>query len=75
MPRKWFATLRNPKMHLHTNFGIPTSKNLGHMHRTRTGTDGRADGRTVRTLYASQSSFGGIKKELMQNPQQLQIMK
>ena len=25
-------------------------------------TDGRTDGRTVRLLYASQSSFGGIKK-------------
>ena len=55
--RKWYATLRHPKMHPHTKFGIPTSKNIGDMHRTRSGTDGR----TVRLLYASQSSFGGIK--------------
>ena len=56
--RKWYATHRHPKMHPHTKFGIPTSKNIGDMHRTRSGTDGR----TVRLLYASQSSFGGIKK-------------
>ena len=30
---------------------------MGDMHRTGSGTDGR----TVRLLYASQSSFGGIK--------------
>ena len=63
--RKCYATLRHPKMHLHTKFGIPTSKNIGDMHRTRSGTDGHTDGltdgRTVRLLYASQSSFGGIK--------------
>ena len=55
--RKWYATLCNPKMHPHTKFGIPTSKNIGDMHRTRSGTDGW----TLRLLYASQSSFGGIK--------------
>ena len=54
--RKWYATLRHPKMNAHTKFGIPTSKNIGDMDRTRKG-----DGRTVRLLYASQSSFGGIK--------------
>ena len=32
--QKWYATLRNPKMHPHTKFGIPTSKNIGDMHRT-----------------------------------------
>ena len=32
---------QNPKMHPHTKFGIPTSKNIGDMHRTRSGTDGR----------------------------------
>ena len=42
-----------------TKFGIPTSKNIGDMDRTRK-RDGRTDGRTVRLLYASQSSFGGI---------------
>ena len=56
--RKWYVTLCPPKMHPHTKFGIPTSKNIGDMHWTRSGTDGR----TVRLLYASQSSFGGIKK-------------
>ena len=55
----WYATLRHPKMHLHTKFGIPTSKNIGNMHRTRSGTDGL----TVRLLYASQSSCGGIIKQ------------
>ena len=32
------------------------------MNRTQSGTDGRTDGRTVRLLYASQSSFGDIKR-------------
>ena len=69
MTRKWYATLRHPKMYPHTKFGIPTSKNIGDMDRTRKRdgrtdgrTDGLTDGRTVRLLYASQSSFGGIKK-------------
>ena len=55
--RKWYETLPHPKMHPHTKFGIPTSKNKGDMHRTQSGRDGQ----TVRLLYASQSSFGGIK--------------
>ena len=63
--RKWYATLRRLKMYPHTKFGIPTSKKIGDMRRTRNGTDGRTDGqtdgRTVQLLYASQSSFGGIK--------------
>ena len=50
---KWYTTLRHPKMHPHTKFEIPTSKNIGVMHRTRSGTDGR----TVWLLYASQSSL------------------
>ena len=57
-------------MYPHTKFGIPTSKNIGDMDRTRKRdgrTDGRTDGltdwRTVRLLYASQSSFGGIIRE------------
>ena len=33
-------------MHPHTKFGIPTSKNIGDMHRTESGRDGLADGRT-----------------------------
>ena len=55
--RKWYATLHHPKMHPHTKFGIATSKNIGDMHRTQSGTDGR----TVRLLFASHSSCGGIK--------------
>ena len=30
--QKRFATFRHPKMHLHTKFGIPISKNIGDMH-------------------------------------------
>ena len=62
--QKWYRTLCHPKMHPHTKFGIPTSKNIGDMHRTRSGTDGW----TVRLLYASQSSFGGIKNKINTNP-------
>ena len=32
---KWYVTLRHPKMHSHTNFGIPTSKIIGDMHQTQ----------------------------------------
>ena len=41
--RKWYATLRHPKMYPHTKFGIPTSKNIGDMERTRK-RDGQTDG-------------------------------
>ena len=41
--RKWYATLRHPKMHPQTKFGTPTSKNIGDMNRTRSGTAGRPD--------------------------------
>ena len=30
--RKWYVTLRLPRMYLHTKFGIPTSKNIGDMY-------------------------------------------
>ena len=30
--QKKFVTLMHPKMHLHTKFGIPISKNIGDMH-------------------------------------------
>ena len=43
--RKWYATLRHPKMYPHTKFGIPNSKNIGDMDRTRK-RDGRTDGLT-----------------------------
>ena len=43
MTKKWYATLRHPKMHPHIKFGIPTSKNIGDMHRTRSGMDRRTD--------------------------------
>ena len=41
--RKCYATLRHPMMHPHIKFGIPISKNIGYMHRTRSGTDGHCD--------------------------------
>ena len=44
--RKWYATLRHSKMHPHTKFGIPTSKNIGDMDRTR-----KRDGRTPNIKY------------------------
>ena len=59
--QKWYATLRHLKMYLHTKFGIPNSNNIGDMPWTESWKDGRTDGRTVRLLYASQSSFGRIK--------------
>ena len=31
---KWYATHPHPNMHPHTKFGIPTSNNVGDMHRT-----------------------------------------
>ena len=45
MTVKWYATLRHPKVYPHTKFGIPTSKNIGDMDRTRK-RDGRTDGLT-----------------------------
>ena len=33
--QKWHVTSRHPKMHLHTKFGIPISKNIGEMHQTQ----------------------------------------
>ena len=42
----WYATLCHLKMHPHTKFGIPTSKNIGDMHRTRSWMDGWMDGQT-----------------------------
>ena len=50
-------------MYSHTKFGIFTLKNIGDIDRTRK-RDVRTDGRTMRLLYASQSSFGGIKRSL-----------
>ena len=57
LTQKLYATLCHPMVHPHTKFGSITSKNIGNMPLTRSGTEGR----TVRLLYASQSSFGGIK--------------
>ena len=33
--QKWHVTPGHPKMHLHTKFGIPISKNIGDMHQTQ----------------------------------------
>ena len=74
MTRKWCATLCHPKMYPHTKFGIPFSKNIGDMDRTRK-RDGHTDGRTVRLLYASQSSFGGIKRNSRGNIQSVSAVK
>ena len=41
--RKWYATLRHLKMYPHTKFGIPYSRNIGDMDRTRK-RDGLTDG-------------------------------
>ena len=38
--QKWYGTFRHPKMHQHTKFPSPTTKNIGDMHGTRSGTDG-----------------------------------
>ena len=35
MTIKWYVTFHQPKMHLHTKFGIPISKNIGDMHQTQ----------------------------------------
>ena len=32
---KWYAPLRHPKRYQHTEFGIPTSNNIGDMLQTR----------------------------------------
>ena len=42
--QKWYVTLGHPKMQPHTKFRIPTSKNIGDMHRTQSRTDGPTDG-------------------------------
>ena len=31
--KKWYVALCHPKMHLHTKFGIPISKNIEDMHK------------------------------------------
>ena len=43
MTRNLYETLHHPKMHPHTTFGISTANNVGDMHRTRSGTDGRTE--------------------------------
>ena len=48
-------------MYPHTKFGIPTSKKYRRYGPETRKRDGLMDGRTLRLLYASQSSFGGIK--------------
>ena len=41
-----YETLCYFNMHPHTKFGIPTSKNIGDMHWTGSGTDGRRNGQS-----------------------------
>ena len=66
--RKCSATLRHPKMHPHTKFGIPTSKNIGDMHRTRSGTDTRTDGRTDSAITICLPKFLWGHKNLLGIP-------
>ena len=33
--QKWYVTPCHPKIHLHTTFGIPISKNIGDMHQSQ----------------------------------------
>ena len=60
--RKWYATLIHPKMHPQTKFGIPTSKNIGDMYRTRSWMDGRTDGQSDYYM-PPKSPFGGYKNK------------
>ena len=55
-------------MHPHTKFGIPTSKNIGDMHRTGSGTDGLTGGqRNGQSKYYMPPTvpFWGIKTVLL----------
>ena len=58
--RKWYATLCHPKMHPHTKFGIPTSKDIGEC----TGHEaGRMDGRTPNIEYQA-----SLKRAISKGP-------
>ena len=62
-------------MHPHTKFGIPTSKNIGDMDRTRKRdgrTHGRTDGRTdsAITIYLPKFLWGN-KKTYICNPHKI----
>ena len=57
-PQIRYPTLPHLKMHLHEKFGIPTTKNVGDMHRTQ---KGRADGQCLPKF------FGCIKTRRPQN--------
>ena len=54
--RKWYVTLHHPKMHLHTKFGIPISKNIGGMHQTRGQVQGHRDTIMVRDISSPQDA-------------------
>ena len=41
--KKWYATPCHPKMHPQTEFGIPTSNNIGDMAWIRSVTNGRTE--------------------------------
>ena len=61
MTQKWFVTFRHPKMHLHTKFGIPISKNIGDMHhfletKSRGQVQGHSDPIMVRNTSSSQDA-------------------
>ena len=61
MTQKWFVTFTHPKMHLHTKFGIPISKNIGDMHhfletRSEVKFKGNSDFIMVRDTLSSQDA-------------------
>ena len=64
--RKWYATLGHPKMHPHSKLGIPTSKNIGDMHRTKRG--GRTDSAITiclpKFLWEHKKRLQGLKLQI-----------
>ena len=60
--QKWYATLPHPKMHPHTKFGIPHSKNIGDMDRTRKLNEGHIDLKMVCDTPSSQDVSTHQKK-------------
>ena len=66
--QKWYMTLRHPKMYPHTKFGIPISKKIGDMDRTRR-RDGRTDGPTDSAITICLPKFLWGHKNLEMRPE------
>ena len=59
-------------MHPHTKIGIPTSKNIGDMHQTGSGTDGQTDGGMDKAITICLPQFlWGIKTVLLKKAELL----